>query len=86
MTGAGPVCLSELAVMEELAVRRLVAVPLAEGLDLRRPLRAVWPAGQRPSGPARELLGLTRQVPRAQRPPRAERVERTERTGRAERA
>ena len=60
MTGAGPVCLSELAVVEELATRRLVAVPLAPGLDLRRPLRAVWPAGQRPSGPARELLGLTR--------------------------
>ncbi|WP_371480469.1 LysR family transcriptional regulator [Kitasatospora sp. NBC_00315] len=62
MTGAGPVCLSELAVVEELATRRLVAVPLAPGLDLRRPLRAVWPAGQRPSGPARELLGLTRRT------------------------
>ncbi|MFC9328416.1 LysR family transcriptional regulator [Kitasatospora sp. NPDC057015] len=62
MTGAGPVCLSELAVVEELATRRLVAVPLVEGLDLRRPLRAVWPAGQRPSGPARELLGLTRRT------------------------
>ncbi|OKI11759.1 LysR family transcriptional regulator [Streptomyces sp. CB03911] len=62
MTGAGPVCLSELAVVEELATRRLVAVPLAAGLDLRRPLRAVWPAGQRPSGPARELLGLTRRA------------------------
>ncbi|MFJ4676811.1 MULTISPECIES: LysR family transcriptional regulator [unclassified Kitasatospora] len=59
MTGAGPVCLSELAVTEELATRRLVAVPLA-GLELQRPLRAVWPAGQRPAGPARELLGLTR--------------------------
>ncbi|MFG3051228.1 LysR family transcriptional regulator [Kitasatospora sp. NPDC048239] len=62
MTGAGPVCLSELAVVEELATRRLVEVPLAPGLDLRRPLRAVWPAGQRPSGPARELLGLTRRT------------------------
>ncbi|GAA2739462.1 MULTISPECIES: LysR family transcriptional regulator [Kitasatospora] len=59
MTGAGPVCLSELAVTEELATRRLVAVPLA-GLDLHRPLRAVWPSGQRPAGPARVLLGLTR--------------------------
>ncbi|MFE6489904.1 LysR substrate-binding domain-containing protein, partial [Streptomyces sp. NPDC057757] len=36
MTGAGPVCLSELAVVEELATRRLVEVPLAEELDLRR--------------------------------------------------
>ncbi|MFF3110696.1 LysR family transcriptional regulator [Kitasatospora sp. NPDC057904] len=61
MTGAGPVCLSELVVTEELATRRLVEVPLAAGLDLRRPLRAVWPAGQRPGGPARELLVLTRQ-------------------------
>ncbi|MFJ9459103.1 LysR family transcriptional regulator [Kitasatospora sp. NPDC101447] len=60
MTGAGPVCLSELAVVEELATRRLVEVPLEAGLDLRRPLRAVWPAGQRPGGPARELLVLTR--------------------------
>ncbi|MFE4975402.1 LysR family transcriptional regulator [Kitasatospora sp. NPDC056651] len=60
MTGAGPVCLSELVVVEELATRRLVEVELAPDLDLRRPLRAVWPAGQLPGGPARELLGLTR--------------------------
>ncbi|MFE4514386.1 LysR family transcriptional regulator [Kitasatospora sp. NPDC056783] len=60
MTGAGPVCLSELVVAEELATRRLVAVELVPELDLRRPLRAVWPAGQLPGGPARELLGLTR--------------------------
>ncbi|MDH6580402.1 LysR family transcriptional regulator [Kitasatospora sp. MAP5-34] len=59
MTGSGPVCLSELTVVEELATGRLVEVPL-DGLDLHRPLRAVWPAGQRPTGPARELLGLTR--------------------------
>lgn len=59
MTGAGPVCLSELAVIEELATGRLVSVPL-EDVDLARPLRAVWPAGHRPAGPARELLGLTR--------------------------
>ncbi|MFB7472811.1 LysR family transcriptional regulator [Kitasatospora sp. NPDC056184] len=62
MTGAGPVCLSELAVVEELATRRLVAVRLAPELDLRRPLRAVWPSGQRPTGPARELLALTRRT------------------------
>jgi molybdate transport repressor ModE-like protein len=63
MTGAGPVCLSELAVVEELATRRLVAVPLAD-LDLQRPLRAVWPVGRRPAGPARLLLGLTREPKR----------------------
>ncbi|MGF1429161.1 LysR family transcriptional regulator [Kitasatospora sp. LaBMicrA B282] len=59
MSGAGPVCLSELAVADELATRRLVEVPLA-GLDLSRPLRAVWPAGTRPTGPARDLLALTK--------------------------
>ncbi|UQI44446.1 LysR family transcriptional regulator [Streptomyces sp. HU2014] len=58
VSGAGPSVLSELAVGEELGVRRLVAVPLA--FALRRELRAVWPVGQRPSGPARDLLGLTR--------------------------
>ncbi|MGK4582010.1 LysR family transcriptional regulator [Kitasatospora sp. HPMI-4] len=66
MTGAGPVCLSELVVVEELATGRLVSVPLT-GVDLHRPLRAVWPAGQRPAGPARALLGLTRRPARGSR-------------------
>ncbi|GGT17182.1 LysR family transcriptional regulator [Streptomyces chromofuscus] len=57
--GAGPAVLSELAVGEELATRRLVGVPV-EGAGLRRDLRAVWRTGHRPVGPARELLGLTR--------------------------
>lgn len=59
VSGAGPSVLSELAVGEELASRRLkeVAVP---GVCLRRDLRAVWPTGHRPSGPSRELLSLTR--------------------------
>ncbi|WP_105975713.1 LysR family transcriptional regulator [Streptomyces geranii] len=57
--GAGPAVLSELAVGEELSTRRLVCVPLA-GVRLDRELRAVWPVGHRPVGPARELLGLTR--------------------------
>jgi molybdate transport repressor ModE-like protein len=57
--GAGPVCLSVLAVADELATRRLVEVPLT-GMDLRRPLRAVWPAGRRPAGPARDLLSFTK--------------------------
>ncbi|MDX2540859.1 LysR family transcriptional regulator [Streptomyces sp. WI04-05B] len=57
--GAGPAVLSELAVGEELATRRLVCVPL-DGVRLDRELRAVWPTGHRPVGPARELLGLTR--------------------------
>ncbi|WP_299537719.1 LysR family transcriptional regulator [uncultured Streptomyces sp.] len=57
-SGAGPCVLSELALGEELSARRLVAVPVA-GVRLRRHLRAVWPAGRRPTGPARDLLGLT---------------------------
>ncbi|MCH0539428.1 LysR family transcriptional regulator [Streptomyces sp. MUM 203J] len=59
VSGAGPAVLSELAVTEELASRRLVEVPV-EGVDLRRALRAVWPRGPRPTGPARDLLSLSR--------------------------
>ncbi|KOU44051.1 LysR family transcriptional regulator [Streptomyces sp. WM6373] len=57
--GAGPCVLSELAVVDELAARRLVEVPVS-GAELGRALRAVWPAGARPAGPARDLLSLTR--------------------------
>ncbi|MBJ6637982.1 LysR family transcriptional regulator [Streptomyces sp. DHE7-1] len=59
VSGAGPSVLSELAVGEELAMRRLVRIPV-DGVALRRDLRAVWPTGHRPTGPARELLSLTR--------------------------
>lgn len=59
VSGAGPAVLSELAVTEELSSRRLMRVPV-EGVALERDLRAVWPHAQRPVGPARELLGLTR--------------------------
>ncbi|WP_338694638.1 LysR family transcriptional regulator [Streptomyces sp. Q6] len=59
VSGAGPSVLSELAVGEELASRRLVQIPL-EGAILSRDLRAVWPTGHRPTGPARDLLSLTR--------------------------
>ena len=60
VSGAGPAVLSELAVAEELGTGRLAAVPIAPELPLTRSLRAVWPAGHRPAGPARDLLGLTR--------------------------
>ena len=60
VSGAGPAVLSELAVAEELGTGRLTAVPLAADLPLTRSLRAVWPAGHRPTGPARDLLSLTR--------------------------
>ncbi|RNL70493.1 LysR family transcriptional regulator [Streptomyces sp. I6] len=59
VSGAGPAVLSELAVTEELGSRRLVRIPV-EGVRLRRDLRAVWPHGHRPTGPARDLLSLTR--------------------------
>ncbi|MEU3276990.1 LysR family transcriptional regulator [Streptomyces antibioticus] len=59
VSGAGPAVLSELAVREELALRRLVDIPV-DGVTLARDLRAVWPTGHRPTGPARELLSLTR--------------------------
>ncbi|AKN72019.1 LysR family transcriptional regulator [Streptomyces sp. PBH53] len=59
VSGAGPSVLSELAVGEELSMRRLVSIPV-EGVSLHRDLRAVWPTGHRPTGPARELLTLTR--------------------------
>ncbi|MGP2436489.1 LysR family transcriptional regulator [Streptomyces sp. JW3] len=57
--GAGPAVLSELALGEELALRRLVRVPV-EDVSLARDLKAVWPTGHRPAGPARQLLSLTR--------------------------
>ncbi|MBC9715509.1 LysR family transcriptional regulator [Streptomyces sp. TRM66268-LWL] len=59
VSGAGPSVLSELAVGEELAARRLVRVPV-DGVPLDRALRAVWRVGHRPVGPARDLLSLTR--------------------------
>ncbi|MFD5626789.1 LysR family transcriptional regulator [Streptomyces sp. NPDC127072] len=61
VSGAGPAVLSELALGEELSAHRLVSVPLAD-VQLRRALRAVWPTGHRPTGPARDLLSLTRGV------------------------
>jgi molybdate transport repressor ModE-like protein len=59
VSGAGPAVLSELALGEELSTHRLVSIPLSD-VQLRRALRAVWPTGHRPTGPARELLSLTR--------------------------
>jgi len=58
-SGAGPAVLSELALGEELSTHRLVNIPV-EGVRLGRALRAVWPTGHRPTGPARDLLVLTR--------------------------
>jgi DNA-binding transcriptional LysR family regulator len=57
-TGAGPAVLSALATAGEIRDGRLVAVPTA-GLDLRRPLRAVWRRRARLSAPAEALLAVS---------------------------
>ena len=57
VAGAGPAVLSSMAVSVELSAARLVEVRV-DGVDLRRSLRAVWPRGQAPRGPARELLAI----------------------------
>ncbi|MGW6709147.1 LysR family transcriptional regulator [Streptomyces sp. NPDC054956] len=57
--GAGPAVLSSLAVADELAAGTLRS-PAVTGLDLGRSLRAVWPTGRRPTGPARDLFALAR--------------------------
>ncbi len=53
--GIGGAVLSSLAVAPELAAGTLVRVPIP-GLTLHRELRAIWPSGRAPSGPAAELL------------------------------
>jgi DNA-binding transcriptional LysR family regulator len=58
-SGTGAAVLSTLAVAAELADGRLVEVPTRD-LDLRRPLRAVWPRGRRLVGAAAEFLAATR--------------------------
>jgi molybdate transport repressor ModE-like protein len=55
--GAGPAVLSVLAVQQELASGQLVEVAVA-GLDLSRPLTAVWPRGRPLSEPSLALLAL----------------------------
>ncbi|MBF6331240.1 LysR family transcriptional regulator [Nocardia transvalensis] len=55
--GLGPAILSSLAVNTELSDGTLVSPPLS-GLNLRRPLRAIWPKAQRLTGPARDLLTI----------------------------
>lgn len=55
--GLGPVVLSESALEADLVARRLVEVPV-EGLDLRRPLTAIWRRDEQPSGGAAALLAV----------------------------
>ena len=58
--GVAPAVLSRLVVEEELAGRRLVAVPLAEPAALRRSFRAVWRPQAPPAGAAAVLLAIAR--------------------------
>lgn len=55
--GAGPAVLSQLAVGEDLDRGVLVDIHVI-GVDLTRLFQAVWPAGQRPSTPAQDLLNI----------------------------
>ena len=61
--GVAPAVLSSLAVAGELAAGTLLAVPV-NGLDLRRALRAVWPAGRRLTGPAQDLYQIAARTAR----------------------
>jgi DNA-binding transcriptional LysR family regulator len=58
-SGVGPAVLSSLAVAAEIAVGTLVS-PTVTGVDLDRTLRAIWPTGQRLTGPARDLYTIAR--------------------------
>lgn len=55
--GAGPAVLSSLAVAEEVAEGKLVAVDVAD-VELTRALRAVWPAGRRLNGVLRDVVAI----------------------------
>lgn len=66
--GAGPAVLSRLAIGDDVDRGRLVEIQ-TRGADLTRLLRAVWPAGQRPSSPARDLLRIAALGTSAAAPP-----------------
>ncbi|CCG05205.1 LysR family transcriptional regulator [Blastococcus saxobsidens] len=57
--GLAPTVLSHLAAQAELATGRLVEVPVT-GVDLHRPLRALWHRRHPPVGAAEALLDLSR--------------------------
>lgn len=59
IAAAGPAVLSNLAVAEDIAAGRMVAVSV-RGVDLRRVLRASWRHGHRLSRPAVDLLMIAR--------------------------
>lgn len=55
--GVGPAVISALAVGNEFREGRLVRVPVA-GIDLRRRVMAVWPAGRPLLGPSRDFVAI----------------------------
>jgi DNA-binding transcriptional LysR family regulator len=56
LAGAGPAAMSQLAVADDLAIGRLLAVTIPH-LDLRRKFRAIWIGGRNPpAGAIRDLL------------------------------
>lgn len=61
--GVGPAVISSLAISQEVYEHRMVRVRVA-GLDLSRPMRAVWPAGRSLLGPSRNFVALARRVER----------------------
>ncbi|HEX6445184.1 MAG TPA: LysR family transcriptional regulator [Streptosporangiales bacterium] len=56
--GIGPAVLSSLAVADDVAEGRLVAVPVAD-LDLHRMLRVIWPTGRKLTGVLRDVVAVT---------------------------
>ncbi len=66
--GLAPAVISSLAVADALQLSHLVAVHV-EGLDLRRALQAVWPAGRPLLGSARTFVGLSRRAHQQRRRP-----------------
>ncbi|MGW4102723.1 LysR substrate-binding domain-containing protein [Streptomyces sp. NPDC004976] len=62
IAGTAPAVISELAVRTDIADGRLVKVNV-EGVELRRALRAVWPAGRSLVGPAADLLAVAARRP-----------------------
>jgi DNA-binding transcriptional LysR family regulator len=60
--GAGRAVLSRLAVADALAAGTLLEVPVV-GLDLRRPLHAIWTGPRTPTGLAADLVSLAQRAP-----------------------
>ncbi|MFI8405212.1 LysR family transcriptional regulator [Streptomyces sp. NPDC085463] len=64
VSGLAPAVLSSLAVTRELRSGSLASVTVS-GLRIRRSLLAVWPVGQRLTGPARQLCAIAVRTRRA---------------------